>query len=503
MKKFGVKIGLLLAVCTLMLAVATAAFASQNNQLVKIDLWNAYTNQASMGNIALDNNPKALYNPETKTLQIATNGVDVSGYISGITAARYDVSGSGDYVDVNVLSTSTVESGTKNDGINHTVEFLSCFEIQIPDYITGSGVEYIPLQMAVPYTPMDVVVGTGYLDSKLRIDWNDVTETSSTELAIDVTISSGTVEDVKLGDGGFVINADTTILMADSIFAVEEIKSGANYELAKAALGAEVGNFELYLLSITLGGVEVEPNGSLEIIFPYGEIETLYRINDNGNKTLLRGSVEHDGYTIVSRSLGLFAVVDGEALEVENTEIDQPKNEDIKNETTTSFTDIAGHWAESNIMNMVAAALFNGTSQTAFSPNASMTNAMVITVLHRIAGEPTVAHDGALWYSEAMAWGYENEIIGGYTEFNGSANVSREQLATMIYRYEMLNGSASSKNDLSAFSDSSEISDWAKDGLSWANAVGVVTGSSPSTIAPLAEATRGEVATMLWRYINL
>ena len=111
--------------------VAVSAKAAQSNQLVQIDLWHAAANKASMGNVATDNNKKALYNPEKNTLQIATNPVSVSGYQSAITKVQYDQTGKGSYTDAKILSTGTVETGTKNDGTNHTVTYISSFEIQL------------------------------------------------------------------------------------------------------------------------------------------------------------------------------------------------------------------------------------------------------------------------------------------------------------------------------------------------------------------------------------
>lgn len=483
-------ISLLLGTC-LLVSMSTTAMAAESNMLVTVDLWNANDDKASMGNIATANNEKALYNPTNNTLQIATNPVDVSGYMSGIQAALYDSTGNGDYVEVTVLSTGTVETGTKNDGTNYTVTFLSSFEIALPDYITGVGIEYIPIKMSVPHTPMDVVVGTGYLDARLRLDWNEMESTDWAEIIPDTTMSAGEVEKVELFDGGITVIADTTILVSDCVLSVTAITSGSDYELAKTALGTDVTSFDLYSLSVTLSGNEVEPTGSIEIIFPYSNLPSLYRINDTGTKTTLRGTSSVSGYSISSRSLGLFAVVDGEKMET-TTE-----------EKTSTFTDISGHWAEDYITAAVEKGLFNGTSDTTFSPQSNMTSAMVITVLHRLAGEPETANDGATWYSEAMAWGYEMDIIGGYTDFSPTENVSREELATMLYRYEMLENTDLSGNDLSSFDDCSSISSWAVDALAWANFEGIVGGMTASTIAPQNEATRAEVATMLCRYLGL
>lgn len=472
---------------TMLCSLAVTSFATDSNKMVSFDIWNANVDQPSMGNISTDNNERALYNAEENTLQFATNPVNVSGYQSGIVEVLYDTTGDGDYEAVTTLSTGTVETGTKNDGTNYTVTYLSSFEIDIPDYLSREGIEYIPIKMSVPHTPMDVVVGTGYLDAKLRIDWSDVVDTDLAVIEPNNDMSSGSVSAIVLKDNGINIIADTTMLATDVVMTATPITSGEQYDFAKSVLGDDVTNFELFDVSVTLSGNEVSPTGSLEIIFPYSELSALYRINDTGTKTTLRGTASDTGYSILSRNLGIFAVVDGVKV-VEDTAVD--------------FTDIDGHWAEANILNAVAKGLFNGTSDTTFSPQSQMTNGMVITVLHRIAGEPATINDAATWYSEAMAWGFENEIIGGYTDFDGEANVSREGLATMLYRYVMLENDMIDGADLSVFEDSADISAWAEDALAWANAMGIVTGTSDTTISPKNEATRAEVATLLCRYVD-
>lgn len=470
------------ALCATMLcSMAVSAYAADANYMLSFDIWNAVSDQASMGNVSTDNNSEALYNPTENTLQIATNPVDVSGYMSGIIAAQYDTSSNGDYVDVKILSTFDVETGTKYDGTNHTISILSSFEIELPAYLTKEGVEYIMIKMSVPYTPMDVVVGTGYLDARLRIDWDTMTATSDAEITPDTTMSSGTVASVNLSSNGFIVNADTTIIPQNSSLTVVKVISGEDYELTATTLGHE--DFDLYKLTITASELEVSASGALEIILPYSNSIELYRINTDGSKTVLRGTASSDGYKILSRNTGLFAVIGGEKID------------------TNTFTDISSHWAETYIKNAVSYGLFNGTSDTTFSPESKMTAGMVITVLHRMAGSPATENTGETWYSEAMAWGYNMEIIGGYKDFDAEANVTREELATMIFRYELLSNEADERNDLSAFSDYSEVSAWASDALSWANAMGIVNGISETSLAPQNEATRAEVATMLCRFM--
>lgn len=476
---------------------AVSAGAAGGNQLVEVDLWNAISNQASMGNVATDNNPQALYNPAENTLQIATNPVNVSGYMSGITEAQYDTTGSGDYSAVTTLSTMQVDTGTKNDGTNHTITVLTSFEIELPDYIQKSGVEYIPVQFIVPYTPMDVAVGEGFLDARLRIDWSTTEDTDMSEIVPNTEMSSGGVVDVDLKDAatGVELSADSNKVNVDATLSAELVTSGADYEKAKSALGSS--EFDLYRIRLMVNNADTTLSGTAELKFPYsGDLE-MYRINDDGTKTVLRGTAGQDGYSVMTTRIGLFAVVGGSKINSGTTSTD-----------SDTFTDISSHWAREYILRATNEGLFNGTSETTFSPEAQMTDGMVITVLYRMAGQPDVTVSTmpnvtpGMYYEKACAWGYANNIIGGYTAFDPERNVTREELATMLYRYYSLTGTPVAGADLSAYSDASSVSDWAQAGVAWANAAGIVNGTSETTLSPSNNATRAEVATMLCRYLD-
>ncbi|MEA4891486.1 MAG: S-layer homology domain-containing protein [Peptococcaceae bacterium] len=497
-----------LLVCALLCgSVVLPAQAASVNQLVHIDLWNAAADKASMGNIATDNNKQAMYNPAANTLQIAANPVNVSGYISGITAARYDKTGKGPdegtYTDVKTLTTIQVETGTKNDGTNHTITCISSFEIELPDYITKTGVEYIPIKMSVPHTPMDVVVGTGYLDARLRIDWTQTETTALDKVVPDTTVSSGTVEDVNRTDiTGIVLKSDTTELPSECVMHVTVLTSGSKYESARAALSTD--DFTLYDIFFAVNSREVEPNGSLEFRFPYTGQPEIYRVNDDGSITRLRGTASSEGYSILSRQAGLFAVTGGTLMDISGVLPVGPAATE-----TASFADTGGHWAESYILRATDAGLFSGTSATTFSPDRTMTCGMVVAVLYRMSGSPSVAVSGTLenvaagsWYESACAWGYQNEIIGGYKTFDPEADVTREELSTMLYRYYSLTHTPVAGADLSGYTDASSISGWARDGVVWANAAKIVVGTGATTLSPSAGATRAQVATMLCRYLD-
>lgn len=156
------------------------------------------------------------------------------------------------------------------------------------------------------------------------------------------------------------------------------------------------------------------------------------------------------------------------------------------------FNDTTGHWASDAINFVAAREIFSGTSNTAFSPDASMTRAMLMTVLARFDGQDTAG--GSVWYESAMNWAMENGISDG-SDPNG--NISREQLAVMLYRYA---GSPTVSGDIGSFADAGQVSDYAVDAMRWAVGTGLISGTSNDILSPQGNATRAQVATILMRF---
>ena len=156
--------------------------------------------------------------------------------------------------------------------------------------------------------------------------------------------------------------------------------------------------------------------------------------------------------------------------------------------------------------------LFNGLTQTSFAPNTAMTRTMLVTVLYRLEGKPEVKRSNTLtdvksseWYTDAVSWASANGIVTGYGSgsFGTNDSVTREQLAAILYRYAKYKGYNISKTaKLSAYADSTSVSDWAADAMSWANAEGLITGVTETTLAPAGSATRAQVATILMRFVE-
>ena len=152
--------------------------------------------------------------------------------------------------------------------------------------------------------------------------------------------------------------------------------------------------------------------------------------------------------------------------------------------------------------------LMNGTSTTAFSPNGNMSRAMLATVLYRMSGETAEAGSSfgdvfsSAYYAAAVSWASSKGIVNGTgaDAFSPNASITREQLAAMLYRYA---GEPSVSADLSAYTDTVDISPYASKAVEWCVAKGILSGKSATRLAPQDTATRAECAAMLQRFAAL
>lgn len=173
----------------------------------------------------------------------------------------------------------------------------------------------------------------------------------------------------------------------------------------------------------------------------------------------------------------------------------KPKND--KPTTGSSFTDVpAGSWYEEAVNYVHEKGLMNGTSSNAFSPNANTTRGMIVTILARVEGVNT---NGAPWYAAGQKWAMDNGISDGT---NMPGVITREQLATILYRYAKQKGYDVSKSAaLTAFSDADKVNGYAAEAMQWAVAEGLLQGSN-GKLNPQGSATRAQVATILMRFME-
>ena len=171
-------------------------------------------------------------------------------------------------------------------------------------------------------------------------------------------------------------------------------------------------------------------------------------------------------------------------------------------------------WYHDSVEYVALKQLMCGMGKGLFAPDSPMTRAQLVTILWRSALYPAGSENyfddvGAdLWYTQAVAWAAENEIVKGVGNgrFDPEGEVSREQLVTILYRYSIMCGQdVSQREDLSIFPDADEVSPWALEAMQWAVAEGLITGNAHSGntwLEPQSSATRGQVAVILQRYMG-
>lgn len=173
-----------------------------------------------------------------------------------------------------------------------------------------------------------------------------------------------------------------------------------------------------------------------------------------------------------------------------------------------------GDWFADAVRFVYENGMMNGVSETSFAPNAATSRSMIVTILYRLEGEPVVDYAmgftdvaGDAYYAEAVRWAASEGIVGGYGGglFGSDDAVTREQLATMLYRYAVYKGydvSIGEDTNILSYADFADLSEYAIPAMQWACGAGIVNGTSESTLTPQGEATRAQVAAMLMRFVE-
>ena len=265
-----------------------------------------------------------------------------------------------------------------------------------------------------------------------------------------------------------------------------------------------VGSSPAYELSITVDGIPVHNfSGTVTVILPYtgadGSSMKVYYLGADGKPVAVPGA-RYD-----SSSKGMMFRIDHFSLFfiAETIEAKEPM----------SFIDVKqSDWFYEAVKYAYDNELVNGVGNNMFAPGESLTRAMLVTLLYRYENEPAVTAGikftdvpAGQWYTNAIIWATENKIVEGYGNgfFGTNDNITREQVATMLMRYAAWKKLDTSKTkELTAYTDAAQISDWALAAMKWANAEGLITGRTTTTLSPKGETTRAEVAMLLMRFIE-
>ena len=254
-------------------------------------------------------------------------------------------------------------------------------------------------------------------------------------------------ENVTVTDNGSVtVSNGSTAKKGDTVTIT--VKPDAGYEIDKVTVTDSKGN----TITVTDKG-----DGKFSFVMPDSKVDV--------KATFVKSEVQPDQPT-------------------KNTFVDVPEN--------SWYADAADFVAQRGLMSGVGENLFGGNQNT--------TRAMLMTILARMDGQDVTG--GSTWYEKAMNWAKANGVSDGTMP---EVNVTREQLATMLYSYAKLKGMNTIPNGmaLSKFSDADSISTWASEAVSWAAYSGIISGRSNGTVDPQAGATRAEMAVMLQQFVKL
>ncbi len=201
------------------------------------------------------------------------------------------------------------------------------------------------------------------------------------------------------------------------------------------------------------------------------------KVNEDGSEEVIKTTLTTEDSIVVTLS-------DGDTVKV----VDNSKH----------FTDVDdSYWGIDAINFVTSREIFSGITETTFGPDLNMSRAMVWTVLARIDGQDTT---GEIWYSAGQKWAIQNGISDGT---NPEGNITREQLAAMLYRYAQLKGYDTTKAaDLSKYTDAKDLSAYAVTSMQWAVEEGIINGMTETMIVPNGNATRDQTAMMLMNFFE-
>lgn len=488
-----------------------------------------------------------VYSPCSYTLTITYQYSDGSKLAAG-TYGGISVDANGRY---------TV-AGNYNDTYSITSPVIDGYTISQP---VVSGTLTASTSVTVTYTSTSggiiggiggIISGGGDEEEPETVELGDITATletaggtavlgiSDTDLAAAVAAASDGSIDIDLrgyeGVTAVALPAALVIAAADASLRLSVVTDGFTITLgseAVANLAAQLGSSDTLTLSLTVsdssalnaaqlaalsqnamildliavitvcgadgaptGEIKVaEPGANVTVTIPYspaGGLNTanlmVYRLNEDGSVEYLETAYASGALTFVTDRFSIYVAASSPMY---------------------AYTDCDPNgWYRTAVDYVLDNGLMNGTGDNMFSPGASASRAMIVTILWRLAGEPAGANAPFTdltqgWYQEAVGWALQNGITTGKTAstFEPDAPMTREQFAAFLYRYAELQGlDMSARADLAAYSDTGDISAYAADYIEWAVAQGIITGRTTTTIVPGGNATRAEMATMLMRF---
>ena len=334
-------------------------------------------------------------------------------------------------------------------------------------------------------------------------------------VAADETATSLTVTATASGDSSKSASVTVTVMPPESVTGVSISPADATVEAGQtvqfSASVSGTGEFSQEVTWSVSGGVSAGTSISADGLLTVAADETATSLTVTA--TASGGSSIYGTATVTvtppstpdEPDVPVWPVFPGGSTGPDETE--EPEDEGLP------FIDVhEGDWFYENVGYVYENGLMNGVSETLFEPNGTVTRGMIVTILHRLEGEPESDYDMPFtdvaeqqWYAGAVRWAAGEGIVTGVsaTEFAPDDPITREQFAAILWRYAQSKGyDVSASADLTGFLDYGQISEYALPALQWAVGAGVMSGRGDGILAPQGTATRAEAAAMLMRFVE-
>ncbi len=260
-------------------------------------------------------------------------------------------------------------------------------------------------------------------------------------------------------------------------------------------------------VTLVIGGKPVTTFGGKKLLIDIPVDSKRFRAGDACRVLILSddGTMEHISGQCIKKNDALFVRVEATHL---STFV-------VMRDAALPFTDAADTaWYADAVQYAYERGLMTGVSESEFAPDGTATRGQIVTILWRLAGSPVVNYamryadvDEGAWYGEAVRWAASTGVVTGYSEssFGPSDAITREQLATILYRYVKAQGQgfAGMWYFPLRYDDAASISDWADEAMHWCVMKGIINGTSETTLSPRATATRAQLAAILQRFCEL
>lgn len=444
--------------------------------------------------------------------QIEVSGNEIENAHNGIVASTWKLNGTYENADSKFTGTVTVENNTFKD-VDGEMIWVGALEEGYNSFagtVSASGNTNESGEAVEP----SIVYTHGDEDAEMAtvtIVYNDEKkETHTVQIGDEFTLpekpsKKGYTFEGWRGDNGKLYDAEEEVtIKEDMTFTAEwekkDSSSNSSYELEETEAGK---TYDIVVTDPSNGSIDVSDDEAAR-----GDTVTVTVTPDEGYILGYLYILDSDGNELKATNNG-----DGEyefTMPSENVEI-QAVFLKAPDQSDYSFSDVyPTDWFFTSVEYVSERGIMAGVGDGKFNPYGTTTRGMIVSILYRLEGEPQPAGVAPFtdvtsdkYYAKAVAWANENGIVSGYDSdtFGPDDNITREQLASMLYRYAQYKGKdvTYDANALDSFADASKVSAYAVDAVKWAVTEGIISGDG-TYINPTAYATRAETASMIMRY---